>query len=230
MADILQVLAAFGAGLLSFFSPCILPLIPAYVCFITGLSAESLNTVTSRDFKKIKAILPESLLFIFGFSTIFIILGASAGFLGSFLFANQKIIKIAGGLIVIVFGMHISGLFNIRALEYEKKLHLKNKPVTKFGSFLVGMVFGFGWTPCIGPILGSILMLAATKNSVLKGILLLSAYSLGLGVPFFLLSMGMQYTLGLFSRIKKYFKLISIVSGLLLVAIGIGIIVSGYRL
>ena len=225
MADILQILTAFSAGLLSFFSPCVLPLIPAYVCFITGLSGEELNTSEGRDFEKVKTILPESLLFILGFSIVFIILGALATFLGSFLFAKQRIIKIIGGLIVIFFGLHISGLFNIRFLQYEKKLHLKNKPVTRFGSFLVGMVFGFGWTPCVGPILGGILMLAAAKDSIVKGVLLLSSYSLGLGLPFLLLSIAIGKTLTLFSKVKKHFKLISIISGGLLVAIGIWIII-----
>ena len=172
--------------------------------------------------------MPESLLFILGFSTVFVILGASATFLGSFLFARQKIIKIIGGLIVILFGLHISGLFNIRFLQYEGKFHLESKPVTKFGSFLVGVVFGFGWTPCVGPILGGILILAATKESLLNGVLLLSFYSLGLALPFFLLSIGLKYTLGLFSKIKRHFKLISVVSGILLIIIGAGIMVSGF--
>ncbi len=225
MADILQILTAFSAGLLSFFSPCILPLIPAYICFITGLSSEELSASEGKNLKKVKTILPESLLFILGFSIIFIVLGTLATFFGSFLFDKQKIIKIVGGLIVILFGLHVSGLFNIRFFQYEKKFHLKNKPVTKFGSLLVGMVFGFGWTPCVGPILGSILMLAATEGSMAKGALLLSSYSLGLGLPFFLLSMAIGKALTLFSKIKKHFKLISRVSGGLLTAIGIWIII-----
>ena len=225
MIDIRQILAAFSAGLLSFFSPCVLPLIPAYICFITGLSAEELNASEVGNSKKVKTILPESLLFILGFSIIFIALGVLVAFLGSFLFAKQRIIKIIGGLIVIFFGLHVSGLFNIKFLQYEKKLHLKNKPVTRFGSFLVGMVFGFGWTPCVGPILGGILMLAADKGSMAKGALLLSFYSLGLGLPFLLLSVAIEKALTLFSKVKKHFKLISRISGGLLAAIGIWIII-----
>lgn len=228
MTDVLQILTAFGAGLLSFFSPCVLPLIPAYVCFITGLSVEELSAPKEKYLEKTKAVLSETLLFILGFSIVFVILGASATFLGSFLFAKQKIIKIIGGLVVIFFGLHISGLFNMKFLQYEKKLHFRSKPVTKFGSFLVGMVFGFGWTPCVGPILGGILMLAATKDSLAKGILLLSFYSLGLGLPFFLLSIGVGYMLSFISKVKRYFKLISVVSGVLLIAIGIGIMVSSF--
>jgi len=228
MTDVLQILTAFGAGLLSFFSPCILPLVPAYICFITGLSVEELSARKEKNFGKAKTILPESLLFILGFSVVFIILGASATFLGSFLFAKLKIIKIIGGLIVIFFGLHISGLFNIKFLQYEKKLHLRSKPVTKFSSFLVGMVFAFGWTPCVGPILGSILMLAATKDDMVKGILLLSFYSLGLGLPFFLLSIGVEHMSGIFLKVKRHFNLISVVSGILLIIIGIGIMVSSF--
>ena len=232
MSDVLQILTAFGAGLLSFFSPCVLPLLPAYICFITGLSVEELSMSKEKGFGKEKTVLPESLLFIFGFSTVFVILGASATFLGSFLnsflFEYQKTIKIISGLIVILFGLHIGGLLNIKFLQYEKKLHLSTKPVDKFGAFLVGMVFGFGWTPCVGPILGGILVLASTKDSVSKGILLLSSYSLGLGLPFFLLSIGVKYMLGVFSKVKRYFKAISIVSGILLVAVGIVIIISGF--
>lgn len=228
MADVLQVLTAFGAGLLSFFSPCVLPLIPAYICFITGLSAEELSAPKEKDFQKVKTILPETLLFILGFSVVFVILGASATFLGSFLFAKQRIIKIIGGLIVIFFGLHISGLLNIKFLQYEKKLHFKSKLVTKFGSFLVGMIFGFGWTPCVGPILGGILMLAATKDSLIKGIVLLSFYSLGLALPFFLLGIGVEYMLSLFSKVRRYLKPISAVSGVLLIVIGIGIMISSF--
>ena len=232
MSDVLQILTAFGAGLLSFFSPCILPLLPVYICFMTGLSAEELSMSKERGFGKTKSILPECLLFILGFSIVFIILGASATFLGSFLnsllFKYQKMIKIISGLVVILFGLHISGLLSVKFLQYEKKFHLSNKPVNKFSSFLVGVIFGFGWTPCVGPILGGILVLASTKDSVSKGILLLSFYSLGLGLPFFLLSIGMKHMLGVFSKVKRYFKSISIVSGVLLVVIGIGIIISGF--
>lgn len=228
MADILHILTAFSAGLLSFFSPCILPLIPAYLSFITGLSTEELKTSGEKEPEKTRSILPESLLFILGFSIVFIILGASATFLGSFLFAKERIIKIIGGLIVVFFGLHISGLVNIKFLQYEKKFRLRSKPLTKIGSFLLGVVFGFGWTPCVGPILGSILMLAATKESIVKGVVLLSSYSFGLGLPFFLLSIGLQHMLGLFSKAKRYFKPISAASGILLIIIGIGIVVSAF--
>ncbi|MCK5594894.1 sulfite exporter TauE/SafE family protein [bacterium] len=225
MPEIFRIFTSFGAGLLSFFSPCVLPLIPAYICFITGLSSEELCDPNNKDFKKRKLILTETILFILGFSLIFVLMGASAGFLGTYIFAKQKIIRIVGGAIVILFGMHISGLLNIRFLQYEKKLHLKSKPVNKFGSFLVGIAFGIGWTPCIGPMLGSILMLAANDATLSKGILLLSFYSLGLALPFLLLGIGIGKALVLLSKIKRHFKLISTISGILLSAIGVWIII-----
>ena len=138
---------------------------------------------------------------------------------------RRVLFRSIGGIIVILFGLHISGLFNIKFLQYEKKLHLKSKPANKFGSFLVGAAFGIGWTPCVGPILGSILMLAANDATLSKGILLLSFYSLGLGLPFLLLSIGIGKALVLLSRIKRHFRLISIISGILLSAIGVWIII-----
>lgn len=225
MSEIFKIFTSFGAGLLSFFSPCILPLIPVYICFITGISSEELGNLSNKDLKKRKLILTETILFVLGFSLIFVLMGASASFLGTYLFTKQKIIRIIGGIIVILFGLHISGLFNIKFLQYEKKLHLKSKPANKFGSFLVGSAFGIGWTPCVGPILGSILMLAANDATLSKGILLLSFYSLGLALPFLLLSIGIGKALVLLSRIKRHFRLISIISGILLSAIGVWIII-----
>lgn len=228
MTENFSILVAFGAGFLTFFSPCVLPLIPAYICFITGLSAEELTSSQGRRFENLKPILTEAILFVLGFSAVFVALGASATLLGSYLFAKQKLFRIIGGAAVILFGLHLTGLFNIRLLQYEKKIHLKGKPVHLFGSFLVGAAFGFGWTPCIGPILGSILMLAATRDTLSKGIFLLSFYSLGLAVPFLLTSIGIGWALALFSKIKGYFRLISIASGLLLIFIGVWIIIGGF--
>lgn len=213
-------IAAFSAGILSFFSPCVLPLIPAYICFITGSTIDEL--VESN--KGVGSILPNTILFILGFSVVFVILGASATFLGSFLFTEKSLLKIIGGIIVILFGLHISGLFNIRFLQVEKKIHVKDKPINLFGSFLVGIAFGFGWTPCVGPILGSILLVAATKDSVNHGIILLSLYSLGLALPFIIVAFCIGGILKTFSKIKRYFRIISVLSGVLLVVVGIWII------
>ncbi|MBU3933363.1 MAG: redoxin domain-containing protein [Candidatus Omnitrophica bacterium] len=225
MTDILQVFIAFGAGVLSFFSPCVLPLIPGYICFITGLHLEELTASSDRTFAKRRLILTEAVLFILGFSIIFVALGASATLLGSYFVAHKGLIRITGGIIIILFGLHVSGLLKIKFLEYEKKVHLRSKPVSWLGSLLVGMAFGFGWTPCVGPILGAILMLAATSDALAKGIMLLCFYSLGLALPFLLVAVGINRALNLFAKIKRYFKLISVVSGILLIIVGITILI-----
>jgi len=221
----MSVFLAFGAGFLSFFSPCILPLLPVYLSFITGLSVDRLDeNKTGGVSKNFKEIMPEMMLFILGFTFIFIALGASATYLSNILFINKKLIKIIGGIIVIIFGLNLAGILNIRFLQSEKKIHLKNRPAGRIGAFIIGAVFALGWTPCLGPILGSILTLAAASNTVGKGILLLSFYSLGLAIPFIITGLFVGWILNLFSKIKKYFRFISLVSGLLLVFMGVGLI------
>lgn len=219
-------LIAFGSGLVSFFTPCVLPLIPVYLSFITGLSADQLKQADGKTgiSSNLKETLGGTLLFVLGFSAVFIALGASATFLSNFLFANKKLISVIGGIIVIIFGLQIAGVFNIKFLEYEKKIQLKGRPVRGFGSFIIGLVFAIGWTPCIGPILGSILAIAATKETVGQGITLLSFYSLGLAVPFIITSIFVGLILSAFTKIRKYLKLISIISGAALVVVGAGII------
>lgn len=223
----ISLFIAFGAGVLTFFSPCILPLIPAYICFITGLSLKELRAGegTAPATKNSRKILWQTVLFILGFSFIFVSLGASATWLGNFIFANRRIIKIIGGIVVILFGLHVAGIFNIKFLQHEKRLHLGSKPANIFGSFIIGAVFAIGWTPCVGPILGSILAYAVTKETINQGITLLSAYSLGLALPFILTAFAITTFLNLFSKLKRYFRAISAVSGLLLVIIGILIII-----
>lgn len=216
---------ALGFGLLSFFSPCILPLIPAYLSFITGISVDKLQESESAAgvSKNLWKFLGETLLFILGFSFVFISLGASATMLGNFIFENRRLINIIGGIIIIIFGLQVAGVFNIKYLQYERRFHLKSKPVHKLGSFVIGFVFALGWTPCIGPILGSILTLASTKETVSQGIMLLSFYSIGLAIPFIFTSIFIGWVLGSFSKIKKHFRLISALAGILLIFIGIGI-------
>jgi len=221
----ISIFLALGAGLLSFFSPCILPLIPVYLSFITGLSADRLgDSKTDGLSKNFKEIMPEMILFILGFSFIFIALGASVTYLSNILFVNKKLIKIIGGVIVIIFGLQLAGILNIKFMQSEKKIHLKNRPAGRIGAFIIGAVFALGWTPCLGPILGSILTLAAAANTVGKGILLLSFYSLGLAIPFILTGIFVSWVLNAFSKIKKYFRFISLASGLLLVFMGVGLI------
>jgi len=221
---------AFGAGILSFFSPCVLPLIPAYISFVTGLSLDKLREPDGTTTKNLKKVFWETVLFVAGFSLVFVALGASVTFLGNFLLAKRGIIKIIGGLIIIVLGLHIIGLLKIKYLQYEKRMHLKTKPATLLGSFIVGVVFALGWTPCIGPILGGILTMAATEEHIHQGVLLLSCYSLGLGIPFILTSLFIGGFLSFFTKIKKHFGLISIISGGLLIAVGLWILIGGIKL
>lgn len=210
---------AFTAGILSFVSPCVLPLIPSYVTYISGVSLEKL---TVGDDKVARwGTFFHSLAFVAGFSLIFIILGASATMLGQFMAKNQVIMRKIGGVIVVALGIHFTGLINFGFLQQYKKMEFAAKPVGYLGSILVGMVFAAGWTPCIGPILASILMYASTSETMGKGIGLLAAYSLGLGIPFILSAIAINRFFGFFNGIKKYMRVISIISGAFLVIIGI---------
>ena len=193
----IELIIAFGAGLISFLSPCVLPLIPGYVSFITG-------STLSEILEKKKIDLLPLIVFSLGFSFVFIIFGATASFLGQILLQNSQILRIIAGVIIIIFSLQLIGVLNIKFLNIEKKFYTK-KSNNIFFIFIVGMAFGFGWTPCIGPILGSILALASTEETIYKAILLLSFYSLGLAIPFILSGYLMQKFL-LFSKNfkKKY--------------------------
>ena len=227
----ISLFLAFGAGILSFFSPCILPLIPAYISFITGLSMEELKSSENSKvyIKNLRLILWQTTLFILGFSFIFVCLGATASYLGNIISRYEKAIRIFGGIVIILLGMHVAGILNIKQLEYEKKWHLARKPAHIFGSFIVGIVFAVGWTPCVGPILAAILGLAGTQETLIQGIILLVAYSLGLGIPFLITAVAMNAFLNLFSKVKRYFKIVSIASGTLLMIIGILIMTNNLR-
>jgi len=180
----ISLFIAFSAGLFSFLSPCILPLIPSYISFITGISFEAFSSgEETRKLRRTTVI--HSLLFIFGFSLVFILLGASATYAGQFLQKYQFLLTKVGGVIIIILGIHLTGIINLKFLQREKKVHLREKPLGYLGTVLVGMTFAAGWTPCIGPILGSILIVASTSQKVTSGIILLSFYSLGLALPFF---------------------------------------------
>jgi cytochrome c-type biogenesis protein len=221
-----SLLVAFTAGLISFLSPCVLPLIPSYMAFITGISLEELSK--HENLKKVRmTVVWNSLLFIGGFSTIFIAMGASATFIGAFLQENIRWFEIIGGIVVIILGLHFVGVFKLKFLERERKFHMKNKPLGFLGTFVVGMAFGAGWTPCVGPILGSILTLAATTQDVAKGIVLLVCYSLGLGIPFFLAGILINKFFEYFKAIRKYFKIITAVGGILLISVGV-LLITGY--
>jgi cytochrome c-type biogenesis protein len=220
-----SLLAAFAAGFLSFVSPCVLPLIPGYISFVSGVSVEEMRGDAAPATSRLQIFL-TSLAFVAGFSLVFVALGASATAIGKFMFAKLPLLsKLAGG-ILIVFGLHTMGVFRLAFLETEKRVHAQRKPAGPLGALLVGVAFAFGWTPCIGPILGGILAIAGSKNTVAEGITLLAVYSLGLGIPFLLTSLAINQFFGAAKRIRKHYHAIELVSGALLIAIGV-LIVTG---
>ncbi len=215
-----SVLIAFSAGVISFVSPCVLPLVPSYLTYITGVSFKDLSEAGPKG--KLKWLtVSHSLLFIFGFSLVFVLMGASASYLGQVLIQYQSWIMRAGGILIIILGIHFTGIITIPFLQMEKRFELKKKPLGYLGSFLVGIVFAAGWTPCVGPILSTILLYASTAKSFTTGIVLLAFYSMGLGIPFFLASLAFNSFLSTFEKIKRYLRVITIVSGLFLIVIGI---------
>lgn len=219
MTDV-TLLAVFAAGILSFISPCVLPLVPGYISFMSGVSLEELEK-RHRSITLLIRVCMHSIFFGLGFTVIFVGLGATATLLGNFLFSNLIVLKRVAGVIIIVFGLHTAGLFRIKFLDYQKSFNFQNKQVRFVNSFVLGLAFSFAWVPCIGPILATILTYAATKDTVIEGILMLIVYSLGLGVPFFLMAIGMGKFIGILDKIKRYFRTVEIVSGSLLVLIGI---------
>lgn len=215
MLNNISLILAFSAGLLSFLSPCVLPLIPAYISYITGGAIEK----TYNDKYKFN-VLYKSFGFVIGFSIIFILLGATATFLGNLVTAYMSMLRKIGGIIIILFGLHTIGIFKIKFLYYEKRfLHFNN--FSNLNSFVMGMAFATGWTPCIGPILSSILIYAANMDTVPKGIMLLIMYSLGLAIPFILTALAIERLSLHFKKITRYLPLISIISGILMIVMGI---------
>lgn len=216
-----SLFAAFTAGLLSFVSPCVLPLVPSYLSYITGLSIEELANVQERKRFR-KAIALNALMFIAGFSSVFIAFGASASFIGQLLYEYQHIIRTVGAVVIILFGLYLLGILHPRFLMTEHRLwQFKAKPVGYIGSFLVGTAFAAGWTPCVGPVLGAILAYASTKDSMLDGIILLASYSAGLGIPFLLTAFGVDSFLASFKRLRVYLGAVSKVSGGVLIIVGL---------
>ena len=209
----IELFVAFGAGLISFLSPCVLPLIPGYISYISG---SSLNELIEK--KNIN--LTPIILFTLGFSTVFIIFGAASTFLGQVLFQNSYELRVAAGLLIIIFSLHIIGIINLQFLNYEKRIESKINN-NFYSPVLIGMAFAFGWTPCIGPILGSILALAATEESINRGILLLIFYSLGLALPFILSGYLIQKLLIFSKNFKKNINLLSKIGGIILLITGI---------
>ena len=209
----IELVIALGAGLVSFLSPCVLPLIPGYISFISG---HSLNELKENN----KVYLLPLFLFSLGFSFVFILLGATATVLGAILIQNSEVLRIIAGVIIIIFSLQLIGVINIKFLNYEKKYYTK-KSTNPLFIFIVGMAFGFGWTPCIGPILGSILAIASVEESIFKGIILLSFYSLGLAIPFVLSGYGITKFLSISKNLKSKIRMISLVGGSILLITGI---------
>ena len=215
---------AFTAGILSFVSPCVLPLIPSYLTYITGLSFKQLDE--EHPTAKVRmTVLLHSICFIIGFSVVFVLLGAIAGIASSkfqsHLREGLEWVEKIGGLLIFLFGVHMTGLFHFGVLLGEKRVQLHEKPSGYFGTFVVGLAFAAGWTPCIGPILASILMIAATSGHVGEGVGLLSVYSLGLGVPFLISGLLFHQFLVAFNKFRKYIRMVEIGTGVMLMAVGI---------
>ncbi len=206
--------AAFVAGLISFLSPCVLPLVPSYVSFITGMSLDEMG-------QRRWIALTHALLFVSGFTVIFVLLGATATALGTALRFQQIWMERVGGILIVVFGLYLLGAFQWMPMAQERRVHIKDQPVGYLGSFLVGVAFGAGWTPCIGPILGSILTYTSAQSTVGEGIVLLLVYSLGLAVPFLLAALAVERFIDWFQRYRKYMPLVTKLSGVMLVFVGV---------
>ena len=209
----IELFIAFGAGLISFLSPCVLPLIPGYISYISG---SSLNELIEK--KNINLV--PIILFTVGFSIVFIVFGAASTFLGQVLLQNSYELRIAAGLVIVVLSLHIIGIINLKFLNFEKRIHT-NKNTNFYSPIIIGMAFAFGWTPCIGPILGSILVLAATEENINKGIFLLVSYSLGLALPFILSGYLIQKFLIFSKNFKKNINLVSKIGGFILLITGV---------
>lgn len=219
MSESLGVLVAFSAGLFSFLSPCVLPLFPSYLSFITGMSVDRLTSEVDAGART--RVLLHSLAFILGFSVVFVSLGASFSAAGQFLLDYRDWIRIAGGVLIVVFGLYIAGVLRIGLFGRSAQIAIKSKPAGYVGSFAVGLTFAIGWTPCVGPVLGSILTLAGSDKTVREGVSLLLAYSAGLGLPFLLFSVALGGFLRFFKRYRPLIPVVERAAGVLLIAVGV---------
>lgn len=224
--EALTIWMAMGAGVLSFISPCVLPIFPSYLSFVTGLSFGELSGSVD-NVKTRRAIILNALCFILGFSVVFMSLGASFSLLGRLLFDYQQMLRKIGGVLVILFGLYIAGFLKLPFLTRTVRLELQDRPAGYLGAFIVGVTFAAGWTPCVGPILGSILLYASTAKTAYTGILMLGAYSLGLAIPFFLSALALNRFLDYFDRFKRLMPVVSAVGGIFLVVVG-GLLLTNY--
>lgn len=226
MGQPVGVLVAFTAGLFSFLSPCVLPLFPSYLSFVTGMSVSDLSSELTAATRR--RVLLHSIAFILGFSLVFVSLGASFSAAGQFLLDYRELIRRTGGILIILFGLYIAGVLNVGVLARTRQWQLREKPAGYLGSLVVGLTFAIGWTPCVGPILGAILSLASTADNIERGIVLLVAYSAGLGVPFLLSSIALGGFLKLFRRYRPFIPIVERAAGVLLVIVGVMVFTNYY--
>src|ERR1700761_2817064 len=218
MSSLPLPIAVFLAGIVSFLSPCVLPLVPGYISLISGASVEELK---EKDSKLLGTVILHSLMFILGFTVVFVVLGAVATGVGQLAHQFKKPLTWIAGIVIIIFGLHLTGIFKIKALYADKRLHAVKGGKSPIGAFLVGFAFAFGWTPCLGPIISAILIMAGSADTVTKGVLLLWVYSLGLAVPFLLTSLLIDRFLSFYSRFRKHLHTLEVSSGVLLIVLGV---------
>ncbi len=218
MSSLPLPIAAFVAGIVSFLSPCVLPLVPGYVSLISGATVEELQT---KDRKLLNTVLLHSIMFILGFTLVFVCLGAAATSVGHFMKIYKRQLTWVAGIVIIILGLHLTGIFKIKALYADKRLHSVGGSKSPFGAFIAGFAFAFGWTPCIGPILAGILTLAGSADTVRRGIILLFVYSLGLAIPFLLTSVGINGFLSFYGKFRRHLQKVEIGSGVLLIVFGV---------
>ena len=216
-------LGAFIAGFLSFASPCVLPLIPAYISFLGGASLNQLTQEGGIDITTQKSVFYSAIAFVLGFSTVFISLGATATAISALIAQNSFLLSQIAGTIIVIFGLHYMGIFRISFLNFEKRFHLENKPASLVGSYVLGLAFAFGWTPCVGPILASVLMVAASGDAVGYGVSLLSVYAAGLGIPILIAAFAVKPFIKFLSRFRKQMQKIELTIGVLLIITGTAI-------
>jgi cytochrome c-type biogenesis protein len=221
----ISLLLALGAGILSFLSPCVLPLVPSYLTFVTGMSLEDLEGGVARG-----RVLRMALLFTLGFSIVFVVLGATASFLGQFLRSYDLWMARIGGGVLVLLGIHLTGVLKLTPLLREKRVHVADSPTGTLGALGVGMAFGAGWTPCIGPVLGGILTYAAVRETFWGGVGLLTVYSAGLAIPFLLSAVALDRFLVSFRKIRPWLPTIQIVSGVLLIVVGVLLLTGSFTL
>ncbi|NQV54401.1 MAG: cytochrome c biogenesis protein CcdA [Rhodospirillales bacterium] len=220
---------ALIAGVLSFASPCVLPLIPAYISFLGGASLDQLTDDDGIDAATKRRVFKSAIAFVFGFSTVFIALGATATAVSNVLAKNSIILGQIAGVVIVIFGLHFMGVFRLKFLNFEKRLHLEKKPAGLIGSYILGLAFAFGWTPCVGPILASVLMVAASGNSVAYGVSLLTVYAAGMGIPFLIAAFAVGPFMNFMKRFRRHMHKVELSVGALLIATGIIIFTGDIR-